>query len=327
MRDKQEFRGPVFVVGMPRSGTKLLRDIINNNKQIFIPPNESKIIPYMVRNYGTTVSRPDLAAGLDEWYASTFYQRIEDAGYTVDREDWLNKLGSEATLPMTDIIESFYQILSDKTGAAIWGDKTPTYLLHYSLLLNMYPEAKFVHIVRDVRDYCLSINKAWGKSMLRAAYRWNTSLTVFREQIGDDDSRVLHIRYEDLTENPKETMQLVCSFLGISYNAEMLQLNKPSENLGDAKGLTIIKKGNSRKWVDQLPERRLNKIEMTCTATMKRFGYQPAVYFGDQKTPGKTEQKLYKLFDGLNLLKYHTNRLGSVSKALPFILKDYRRRV
>ena len=94
-------------------------------------------------------------------------------------------------------------LYAGQLGKIIWGDKTPNYLLYLPLLKTLFPKAKFVHIIRDVRDYCLSINAAWQKNPYRAAQRWHDSIKKCRK-----DGKTLpqgdymEINYEALIDDP-----------------------------------------------------------------------------------------------------------------------------
>src|SRR3712207_7075395 len=82
----------------------------------------------------------------------------------------------------------------------IWGDKSPMYTEHIGLLAELYPQARFIHIVRDARDCCLSAHNAWRKNMVRWAQRWAEGVTKARADGRRIPDRYLEIRYEDLLE-------------------------------------------------------------------------------------------------------------------------------
>ncbi|MDP1558114.1 MAG: sulfotransferase [Nitrosomonas sp.] len=69
------------------------------------------------------------------------------------------------------VIQAIFNELASREGQQRWGEKSPMNLQHITALAKVFPNAQFIHIIRDVRDYCLSINKAWGKDMPRAALK------------------------------------------------------------------------------------------------------------------------------------------------------------
>ncbi len=168
------FRGPLFVVGFPRSDTKLMRALLNLHPQVSLTLAESQFIPYFLKTFGghpALYEPARLNCFLNAFRGSTFYQTMQKAGYGFDEKTFIESadLGSWP---------SIFEALLRPFGArphcpeAIWGDKTPGYLNHLGPLKRLFPSAKFIHMIRDPRDYCLSIRESWGKHPWRAAYRW-----------------------------------------------------------------------------------------------------------------------------------------------------------
>lgn len=303
--DTGAFRGPLFIVGMPRSGTKLLRDLLNRHSQIAIPPNESHFIPYFVANAGAYGRLTDRAA-FDQFYdhisQGSFFVRLAARGQGIDRDRWFAEIadGSPA-----EVVEGLFRSFARQSGKRLYGDKTPSYMVHIVFLADTFPVAKFIHIVRDPRDYCLSIRKAWGKHMVRAAQRWNDDLALCR---GDAATlaadRYLEVRYEDLLSDPERVLTRVCAFLEVAFERPMLSLERPAENLGDTKAAAHIVASNAGKWADALAERDILAIERVAGAQMACLGYEPRFVRGVDRV-GRLQLLVYKMADGLNLLRYH----------------------
>ena len=97
-----------------------------------------------------------------------------------DMESWFQGI---TKWDYAGVVEAYYKQYAENKHAQIWGDKTPGYLSHIPLLKRLYPQAKFIHIIRDVRDYCLSIHKAWNKNILRAAQRWSDDIMMVRDTV------------------------------------------------------------------------------------------------------------------------------------------------
>src|SRR5690606_34430729 len=96
-------------------------------------------------------------------------RRMAAQGVRIDREEWFSHLqGGE----VRHVLGALFECYGDATRSRIVGDKTPEYITRVPLLAQLFPRAKFVHIMRDPRDYVVSIRKAWGKSLPRAAQRW-----------------------------------------------------------------------------------------------------------------------------------------------------------
>ena len=308
MRINNEFTGPIFIVGMPRSGTKLLREILNNHSFIAIMPNESHCIPYFydrLNKYGNLQDIGNFDRFYNDFSKTIFYKRATKRDEFIDRVSWYNAVREWS---YAGIIEAFYKTYTLKKNKIIWGDKTPSYLLHLPLLASLFPQAKFIHIIRDVRDYCLSINKAWNKNIYRAAQRWSDSIRKCRS-----DSRKLtagqyiEMGYEKLIMSPYDAMREICSFLNIPYENQLLTFNKSTENLGDARDFLGILETNHGKWEEGLRKNSVVKIEKICSRLLSELGY-PVSFPGEERRLGHAELFLYKMLDGFNLFRFGMKR-------------------
>ena len=188
----------------------------------------------------------------------------------------------------------------DKDSDVIWGDKTPSYLVHIPFIKELYPEAKIIHIIRDVRDCCLSINHAWNKNMLRAAQRWVDYVSKARID-GKAFQTYLEIKYEDLLENPKREMKTICGFLDVDFIEDVLKLSRPSEKSGDAKGKPFILRDNIRKYKTRMKARDQRVIEEVAGELLRELGY-PTTYSGPIRRIGWVRMQIYKFVDGINLI-------------------------
>jgi hypothetical protein len=260
---KSEFRGPLFIVGLSRSGTKLLRDLLNNHSRIHIPPFESKFIPAMLQNNNRGFNKDE---ALEFLTSTSFHRRNVDRGSMSYRQ-----LANGEFPKVEGFIESALKQYALNPGEDswngdwIWGDKTPFYLRQADLLSCHFPDAKFVHIIRDPRDRVLSVKRAWRKSAIRAAELWRRDIecydkwTLATDKNGD---RSFEVRYEELLEDPIELLGSICNFLGVEYQDGLTIMRKPSENIGAAKGLNIILKNNKNKYLTEKKEfiKRIEEI-------------------------------------------------------------------
>ena len=152
------FIGPLFIVGLSRSGTKLIRDLLNQSSKIFIPDYESHFIPEILRLDGLSLEQIYLKLG-----KSSFVKKFPET-----------KFPSFKTLETvtlirnkSDLIEAVlkYYALENRSEKwdknFIWGDKTPSNLRYLDLLYLHYPNSKFIHIIRDPRDRAISVNNTW----------------------------------------------------------------------------------------------------------------------------------------------------------------------
>jgi hypothetical protein len=324
--NSQGFTGPIFIIGMPRSGTKLLRNLLNRHSRIAIPDVETEFLPWMAQHVG------DFGDLKRQEHFDRFYERVTKAPFFIYRKD-------EGRCPSArrwqeacrayDAAGLFEALVRIDVGAApessiIWGDKSPSYIRHIPLLASLYPDARFIHIVRDARDYCLSINKAWGKNMLRAAQRWADDIDAANQALRSSSNPHLLVRYEDLLAEPEEVLGRICVFLDIDFEPEMLSLDRPSENIGDTKGQTRIVTDNLGKFKRNMTKRTLRRIEEIAGEVLKSHGYALVMPDLQQRRLNSYEMRLAQVRDGWNLIQSARKERGGYWKALSFHLRYFK---
>ena len=222
---------PLFVLGVRRSGTTLLRVMLDRNSAIAIP-DESYFIPQLAHRHPR--APVDVEAFLD------------DVGRLSTLREWGLPVAAvrERLRPgMTpgEAIGAIFAAYAAQRGKARWGDKTPLYMQYLPLLERTFPGARFVHLVRDGRDAALSflsvprgiMTEAWGhpKDAAGFARLWRTEIDSARAlglRVGGD--RYLELRYEDLVQDPAAVLDRVCAFAGLAFEADMLEYVGRSES-------------------------------------------------------------------------------------------------
>jgi hypothetical protein len=322
----RNFCGPLFIIGMPRSGTKLMRALLNQHPQINLTLAESHFIPYFVKKFGNPPPfrvRKDLKPVIRELQQTAFFSTMSNAGYALDGSRFLHDVDYTK---WSTIFEHVFRHFGSKREAVatIWGDKTPGYINHMPLLKELFPEAKFLHIVRDPRDYCLSVRKSFKKSIYRAAVRWRQGVGNahrYGRRLGQD---YLEIPYERLLEEPVLTMRQVSSFLGVPYDDTLVNLASAPEDLGDAKGHNKIVAHNNNKYRAQLSSHEIRRIEEIVCEVAKSIGYDldnPVVY----KPLNLLTLGILKLHDGVASLRHHVVAEGEVAKGTKRFFHHYTR--
>lgn len=321
MSTHNTFKGPLFISGMPRSGTKLLRDLMNNHSNISIPEHESHFIPMMIRTYGLDIdlnNDNNLTEVLKTFRGTKFYGNYPQHAAAIS----LNAI--KEALPdrnWATVLEYIFRTFAPDQGyeSFIWGDKTPGYILHYDLLKKIFPHARFVHIIRDPRDYALSVNNAWGRSMFRAAQRWHETMQKIRSK-PKGDHEYLEVFYEGLLDDPAKVLAQICEFAGETYEEDMPTLRKPTENLGDAKGKSAIMKGNKNKFLERIPTEKLKRIEELVCAEAEKMRYTMVNNPVDYKPLGKNEILWLKVHDGFRSAWFHMQEKGAF-KGFQYFMK------
>lgn len=304
------FDGPLFLVGMPRSGTKLLRSLLNGHPNISIAMGETTFLPYLVKRWATF---GDLS---DRECFARFYKRVRSVPYMQSRAVRSSVIGRDEwhrACSAYDAAAVFEALLRHDTGnpagsGVIWGDKSPGYLVQMPMLKSLYPKAKFIHLVRDARDYCLSMRKAFGKNIYRSAQRWNDEVASAR-RFGRSISGYCELRYEDLLGNTEEQLATLCRFLGVDFVQQMVELKKPTENIAETKGQATVVRSNTGKFRTAFSENQIHTIERVTCDCMRDFGYSVSQELEATRIPD-WRMNLYRLGDGANVLIKGVGRLG-----------------
>lgn len=213
---------PIFVVGCPRSGTTLLRVMLDSHPDLAIPP-ESHFIPptWAVR---AKYERP--GGGFDA------ARMVHDVAAGIRFKEWdlpvklvLQGVQSLESPSFAATVVAFFEAYASAQGKPRWGDKTPGYSLELPLLARLFPDARFVHIVRDGRNVALSFLEVpkGPRRLAEAAEIWRHRVRVGRaDGRGLGPRRYLEVRYEDLVTEPERELRRVCEVAQLEFRPEML---------------------------------------------------------------------------------------------------------
>jgi hypothetical protein len=209
-----------FIVGSPRSGTTLLRLMLDSHPLVAIPP-ETGFLPRAIRStHGsnerrrrhfeeTLVNYPAAAPG---W-----------ADFGISPDALASALQSSERFRVDDALRSFYRIYAARFGKSRWGDKTPGYGRSMRLIRRTLPEARFIHVIRDGRDAALSLRHLWfspGTDLKTLAWHWRGNVEAIRREAAG--CLYLEVRYEDLILDTASTLKRICAFLDLDYDSGML---------------------------------------------------------------------------------------------------------
>ncbi|MEW5987747.1 MAG: sulfotransferase [Chloroflexota bacterium] len=216
---------PIFIVGVHRSGTTLLRYMLNSSPRIYIPP-ESDFIP---RFFGRYPDHPLTEKQVDSLLATIFTRYRFVGEWRGERPEAAAFLAAMADRSPAAFLDTLYSQYTEQNGAVRWGDKTPIYASYVDLLARLFPQAQFVHIIRDGRDVALSMLEKWGQKewhidLYFTARNWVRRIRQARAsgaRLGA--ARYYELRYEALTQDPAGQLKPLCQFLGEPYLPEMAE--------------------------------------------------------------------------------------------------------
>lgn len=302
---------PVILLGMPRSGTKLLRSFLNQHPKINIPHNESYLIHNSIRKFGESFDFSVLKNRIEYFQFLTttkFYGKCKADGFDFTFEDFERLLSVYDWQHVFKLILNFYGPKGPH-HQFLWGDKSPGTFSQLKYIHQIFPNAYIVHIVRDPRDYCLSAKNAWGKNVFRSVHRWNLEINYYSKLVNDLGINSINIKYEDLIDSPIQQLEKICEFLNIEYPSGLENLQKTVENIGSTKGKPTVVKGNKEKYIKAFNPKTISKLEGIGKEGMVSMGY-PISYQGKSISLNPIYLKYASLMDGLHSLQFHMKNKG-----------------
>ncbi len=294
MNQSQEDQKFFFIIGRPRSGTTLLRTVMDAHPQLKVPL-ESAFILNMYSQFHNK-----------KWNNKTKLKFIEFlkpqrkiSAWQLDWEAVTKEfLKTEITSYQQAILIPYRQFYSvfPKKDIIYFGDKNPTYSFQgffIKKLMHIFPEAKFIHLIRDYRANANSIKKFEfsAPEVSLISTRWKNSLkqiTKIKEKY-PEKWHTLH--YEDFVDNPLEELIKIEQFLGVEHHPEALEFYKYEEeaiklfsNIGDYKKFhanlfSPISNAYNDSWKEKLTKKEIQICDISVGKWGKKVGYEPIYHF------------------------------------------------
>lgn len=207
-----------MIVGVPRSGTTLLRLMLDAHPLLAIPPETGFLLAAPAP--GQQASPRELAERLLTYpsAAPAWADFGLDARHFLEAADCL-----PAQAGLTEVLRLFYRLYAARRGKPRFGDKTPLYLEHLPQVARHLPEARFIHILRDGRDVALSWRQTWfapSQQLPELVRHWARMVTTAREQ--RHGLHYLELRYDQLLRSPEQQLRRICDFIELDFHPCML---------------------------------------------------------------------------------------------------------
>ena len=277
----------LFIVGCARSGTTLVHRIVDAHPEIAIT-TEMHWISRQFKSRNGLVT-PELVSELSG------HKRF--AQFEIPREEFEGLLGSGEAIPYPTFLNRLFGLYGRINNKPLVGNKTPAYVRSIPTFHALWPEAKFVHIIRDGRDVCLSVLN-WKKGERTAgryasweedpvsttALWWERKVRKAREDGAALGPGLYHeMHYEDLVEDPERECNRLCEFLGVPYDDAMIRFAEgktrtdlPNARKTPKKAWLPITSG-MRNWRTEMPVKDVERFEAAAGNLLEELGYERAV--------------------------------------------------
>lgn len=270
-----------FFVGCGRSGTTLLRAMFDSHPLMAVP-SES----YFVGNLGRHSSRYSVESGFDRSRFLDDLLGIEWAQqWGLQRAELQAAMDAAPPDDFAAAVRCVFRCYADKAGKPRYGDKTPNYVARMPLIAGLFPEARFVHIIRDGRDVATSFLRVpFGpETAAEGAIFWRRRVSNGRaagRQLGPD--RYREVRYEELVENPRGTLGQLCAFVRLNFDEAMLDYTARADELmstgrpGAHVHLRLAPTKGLRDWRTEMSRAQVTRFELIAGDLLDELGYERA---------------------------------------------------
>jgi len=227
---------PIFICGYPKSGTTLLTSLLDNHNELLVIPEEIKFFNKVLRqNKDDRIEYLLNHSNLKLLKIGKFRSPSGDRDYSgFDYNIFLEhffKYWNSSNKGSENILESVVNGLSVALNSNFfkaWVEKTPGTEFHLNTIINWWPNAKFVYLIRDPRqNYCSHFryqkikNKPLNITIKRFIKKWKNSVKAF-EEFRNRTGKGFLIKYEDLVDNPKRIMENLADYLQIEFRDSLI---------------------------------------------------------------------------------------------------------
>ena len=284
----------IFIAGNSRSGTTMMGRVLGNNEKVFTfhelhffeqlwdPGKEAEDLSKenAAHLYSKLISL-QRQGYLQQRTPTIFFEEAKKAIEQIEKRLW-----------QPFVFEQFLLSESRINKKQIPCEQTPRNVFFINEILELYPQAKVVCMVRDPRDILLSQKNKWKRRFLGAktiplkesirswvnyhpitmSKLWNSSASKI--VAAKNKERVYVIKFESLIKNPEETVASLCTFLGLNYDARMLSVPQVGSSTGsdnpESKGISKEKTGN---FIKGLNASEIFYCQQITKNFRKQFGY------------------------------------------------------
>ncbi|HVA98088.1 MAG TPA: sulfotransferase [Bacteroidia bacterium] len=282
MHNLEVHKIPVFfILGKSRSGTTLLQTMLDAHPNAIVPV-ESIFLLYLKKKYFNIKIWDDKR--INQFINDLYKERKFCYFWNVNREKLSTELKSlpKKNISYSEICKHIYLNYSSvftKEEIVIIGDKNPVYPFFIADILAVFPDAKFIHLIRDYKDVIVSSREVLAnRSVARFAYEWKYVNEEIEKAKNNNPTSFYTLKYENLVYDSEFYLKEICNFLSLPYSAKMLDFyERPASayyNLSHKNTLYPINDKNINKWKKKLSEKEILTADLIAGKLGKKYDYK-----------------------------------------------------
>jgi len=260
--------------------------MLQSHPAISSPTGESQFFIPLYKNaskYGDLCQPKNIKKVLEEMRRLSPEFIEEDChglGTPFNYDQLANKLSKKQCKTMPQLIDSFLTENAIGERKSRWLDKTPYYILHMETLVTMFPDAQFIHIIRDGRDCAVSMmarkNDLRIYNVYQAAYIWNRYVSSGQNSGKEfGPKKYFELSYEKLVTDPKPVIKKLCQFLQEEYSEDIINFKKSRDHKSKTPLLSQpLQNNNTQKWQIKLSKNQIRIFEKVAGQTLLQNNYR-----------------------------------------------------
>jgi len=217
-----------FIIGTGRSGTTLLAQMLNSHSRICVP-DELQIL-FEVSGNGRRLYEVFSAGNNEDYLAADYIELVKNAcPHKLDMYYDYRTFFERQDYParsMEDLVCALYADIAATQNKDIFIEQTPWYGQRIEVLNELFPDAKYIHVIRDGRDVAISFSRSpwWHDDVYENLGRWDEEINkiIIDSKQYLNKGQMLEIRYEDIISDPELTLGEVCRHLGVDFDPNIL---------------------------------------------------------------------------------------------------------
>ena len=312
----QKIERAIFIVGCPRSGTTLLQQMLDAHPEIAVAPETHFMrLFWKSRNdYGDLTKEHNYQQLLNQITALPEFLEMELDAQEFSKAAWQLERNYAAIFQL--LLGQFAQC----RGAKVVGEKTPNHVLYMPAIQTLFPDARFIHIVRDPRSVVNSWRSVpWSKGTVSGdAEMWRYYVSAPQRKPPKGHNTLFTLPYEKLVVEPDVSLRSLCQFIGLKFEPVMLDYHQNQTTLVNTerepwKGNAVkpVNQASLTKWQEQLSPQEVAAIESITWFEMQRLGYKPQTHLIGV-LPALVKSVLNQRFKrAVNAIKYQLKKVVS----------------